>query len=125
MRSAERAETRMTSTLSKFDPCSRLRTVVYGIRTMLSWSSPTMLAPFFSSTPMTWNGMLRMRIVLPRGLVVWKSFATIVWPMTQTLAAEPMSRSVKKPPWRSGQLRTVRYSVPTPTISRGLQFVLP
>ena len=60
-----------------------------------------MLAPLASSTPITWKGMFLMRIVLPSGLVVWKSFSTIVWPITHTLAAGVTSRSVKKPPWRS------------------------
>ena len=90
--------TMIASTLSNFEPCSRFCTVVYGIRTMSSWSSPTMLAPLRSSTPMTRNGMFLMRIVWSSGLVVWNSLATSVWPMTQTLAAEVTSRSVKKPP---------------------------
>ena len=67
-----------------------------------------MLAPFVSSTPMIWKGMFLMRMILPTGSAVWKSFSTMVWPTTQTLAAEVMSRSVKKPPRRSCQLRTVR-----------------
>ena len=39
-----------------------------------------------------------MRIVWPKGSVVWNSSPTKVWPMTHTLDAELTSRSVKKPP---------------------------
>ena len=66
----ERAETKITPTLSKVEPYNRLRTVVYGMTTMLSWSLPNMLAPLGSKTPITWKGMLRTRSVLPTGLVV-------------------------------------------------------
>jgi hypothetical protein len=95
-------------TLSKVEPWSRFWAVVNGIRTMSSWSSPTMLAPFSLSTPTTRNGMFLIRIVRSSGLVVWKSRATRVLPMTQTLSADETSRSVKKPPTWSGQLRTAR-----------------
>ena len=65
---------------------------------MLSWSSPTMFAPFGASTPITRNGMFLMRTVCPIGSVVWKSLPISVWPITQTLFALWTSRSAKNSP---------------------------
>ena len=44
--------------------------VVTGIRTVSSWSWPFRLWPLDASTPMTVNGLLLMRIVLPMRIFV-------------------------------------------------------
>ena len=76
----------------------RLLMVVQGASTTLSWSWPKRFAPLASRTPITVNGMFLMRIVEPTQSAVWNRLSATVSPMTQTLAAAWMSRSVKKSP---------------------------
>ena len=62
---------------------------------MSSWSSPIMLAPLLSKTPMTWKGTFRIRMFLPRGDSSANSSRLTVAPITQTRLPWVTSRSVK------------------------------
>ena len=72
--------------------------VVIGTTTVSSWSCPIDPPPFGARTPTTSKGILLIRIFLPIGFVVPKSWVATVWPMTQTLAALRSSSSSKSRP---------------------------
>ncbi|MGA2258564.1 MAG: hypothetical protein ABSG53_28195 [Thermoguttaceae bacterium] len=95
------------------DPAPTLFTrnliVVQGAKMQSSWSWSIMFAPRRLKSPMTRNGTLRMRIVLPMGDSSSNNSRFTVAPITQTRLLERTSSSVKKlPSFRSSQSRVAR-----------------
>ncbi len=85
-----------------------------------SWSCPNVFCPFSASTPITLNGILLKRIVLPIGSSPFLNiFSTTVCPITTTLVAASTSWSVNILPSFIDSLRIFRYSGLTPCIEIG------
>src|SRR5207245_1469598 len=95
-----------------------------GRRMTSSWSCPHELCPLRSSTPMTRKGMLRMRMICPRGSASAKRFSTVVWPSSATFVAPSTSSPPIGRPATTDQSRASKYSAVTPCTTVA-QFELP
>ena len=95
-----------------------------GRRMTSSWSCPHELCPLRSSTPMTRNGMFRMRMICPRGSASAKRFSTVVWPSSATFVAPSTSSPPIGRPATTDQSRASKYSAVTPCTTVA-QFELP
>ncbi len=107
-------------------PETRYLRVVQGSRTMSSWSTPIMLAPFRESTPTTRSETFCMRISLLIGDWPSKSSVTSVSPRRQTRLPARTSWSVKALPSSSFcHSRATRNEGVVPQMDRGTQFLWP
>ena len=89
-------------------PHTRLRRVESGIMMASSWSWPMEFWPLGASTPITFMGMLRTRIVWSTGSSSPKSSRATVAPIQATLAEPASSPASNMRPLAKGQSRTSR-----------------